>query len=96
MAKQKLTLEQLKEMIREAVRAQLKEQISGLPSMGSARTGGYVGGGNKGQQAPGANQWLQGGFNLDQLVQALKDEQDEGQKKMIKNAIAAKLKSAGW
>lgn len=86
----KITLKQLKKMIRESV----KEQISGLPQgVGAQRKG--AGTSVKRQQG-GGNPWLEAGMSLDQLVAAMKKEQDPQQEKLIKQAISAKLKAAGW
>lgn len=88
----KLTVKQLKEMIREAVKSHLKEQISGLPVAGTQRK--TPAPAKRGQQE--GNPWLTSGFSLDQLVDAMKKEQDPNQKNLIKQAVTTKLKSAGW
>lgn len=89
----KLTVKQLKEMVRKAVREQLGEQISGLPDVSAAQKRGAPA---PGRREEGGNPWLKSGFNLNQLVDALKKEDDEDQKGLIKQAIKAKLKAAGW
>lgn len=94
----KVKLSQLKEMIQQAVREQIEEQISGLPGAGTQRKG-YATGGSPGRaQAAqaGENPWMQANMNLDQLVAAMKSEQDPAQKGLIKQAVQAKLKAAGW
>ena len=84
----KLTVKQLKQIIREAV----QEQIAGganIPSdVGASR-------GSRGRRG-GAGGWAEGNFSLDQLVAAMKDESDPAQKAEIKKAVIAKLKAAGW
>jgi len=94
----KLTFKQLKEMVREAVREQIDEQISGLPGAGQQRSGFKPGGTPGRAQAAkaGQNPWLNANMNLDQLLAAMKGEKDPQQKELIKQAVQAKLKAAGW
>lgn len=97
----KLSLTQLKKMIREAVRESLEEQISGLPG-GSGRTGGY-----QSAKVPGRGKMTgldvdQGldleNFTLDELVAMMKENPglNPAAKGKIKKRIGEMLKAAGW
>ena len=86
----KLTVKQLKQIIREAVRAQLVEGgLAGavnLPRDVSASQG------RRGNQDGASSDWSQQGMSLDQLVDAIKGA-DPHEQKQIQAAI---FKIVGW
>jgi len=103
----KLSLKELKKMIREAVRESMKEQISGL---GTAATGrkrrGYMGGTAGRPQRMGAMTVADlkpkgldvASFSLEELVAVMKDNPNlaDSAKKKVKQQIMKLLKQAGW
>lgn len=92
----KVTLKKLKEMIREAVREQLDEQIAGggaAPMPGVKRP--KVGGRPKQQQAGGVQGLIQSGMTGTQLVQQAVAAKDPAQREQYLQAFAAKAKSMG-
>lgn len=97
----KLTLNQLKEMIREAVRDQIDEQLSGGINVGGNRRG-YMGGtqhAGGGMKAPAADKGLDvSKFGLDELAAMMKDNPNLAPeaKEKIKAQMMKLLKAAGW
>lgn len=88
----KVSLRELKQIIREAVRSELnKEQFDMSGGQGATnRSGG------RGRSASAENQWVTGGFSMDQLLAAMKNARDENEEEEIRDALRGKLKTAGW
>ena len=90
----KVSLKQLKEMIREAVREQLDEQIAGggaAPMPGVKRP--RVGGRPKQAGAGGVQGLLQSGMTGEQFIQQAMAAKDPAQREEYLQAFAAKAKS---
>lgn len=88
----KVSLKELKQIIREAVRSELnKEQFDMSGGQGATNRSGA-----RGRTAPTENQWISGGFSMDQLLAAMKNARNENEEEEIRDALRGKLKSAGW
>ena len=85
----KLTLKQLKEMIRKTVREQINEDLSGGVGLGGTPTRPVK---KLDKGGAGGNEWSQGNFSLKQLVDAIKGA-DDVERERIQAAI---LQIVGW